>query len=66
MQVVLQLYRDNGEFIDEFELMYAEASLSNELFSYFKKDKNLLYILDTETSEKFDQFHKIYEYRIEE
>jgi hypothetical protein len=66
MQVILQFYRDNGEFIDEYELMKAEASISNELFSYFRKDKNLLYILDTETSEKLDQFHKIHEYKIEE
>jgi len=66
MQVILQLYRDNGEFIDEFVLMYAEASLSNELFCYFKKDKNLLYLMDTVTTENLDQFHKIYEYRIEE
>ena len=66
MQVILQLYRDNGEFIEEFELLYAKASLSNELRSYFKRDKNLLYLLDTVTTENFDQFHKIYEYRIEE
>jgi hypothetical protein len=66
MKVILQLYSDNGEFINEYELMYAKASLSNELFSYFRRDKNLLYILDTETSEKLDQFHKIHEYRIED
>jgi len=66
MQVMLQLYSNNGEFIEEFELMYSKANLSNELFSYFNKDKNLLYIMDTETSETFDQFHKIHEYRIEE
>ncbi|MGD2090289.1 MAG: hypothetical protein PVH61_29200 [Candidatus Aminicenantes bacterium] len=66
MKVILQFYNDNGEFINEFKLMYAKASLSNELFSYFRKDKNLLYILDTDTSEKLDQFHKIHVYMIEE
>jgi hypothetical protein len=66
MQLILQIYSNKGKLIEEFVLMYSKATLSNELFSYFKKDKNLLYILDTETSETFDQFHKIHEYRIEE
>ncbi|UCH98062.1 MAG: hypothetical protein JSV88_14740 [Candidatus Aminicenantes bacterium] len=64
--VMVQIYSDKCELIKEFEVMNATASHHYELFSYFKKDKNLLYILDTETSAELDQFHKIHEFRIEE
>jgi len=66
MRVMLQLYNGNGKFIKEFEVMNARATYHTELFSHFRKDKNLLYFLDTETTAAFDQFHKIYEFRIEE
>ncbi|MCP5105251.1 MAG: hypothetical protein GY950_17820 [bacterium] len=66
MNVMLQIYKPNGEFVEEFVVLNAKATLHNELNFYFSRGKNLFYILDTETSEEFDQFHKIYEYRIEE
>ena len=64
--VVLQVYSGEGIFVKELKVIKVSASIHNEVFSYFMKNKNLLYIMDTETSEKFDQFHKIYEFRIEE
>ena len=66
VNVMLQIYSDNGDFLKEFELLKAKASHHYELFSYLKKDTNLIYIMDTETSKDFDQFYKIHEYRIEE
>lgn len=63
--VMLQIYKTSGEFIKEVELLNAQASNYNELYYFFRKDKDLFYILDTETSKDFDQFYKIHEYRIE-
>jgi hypothetical protein len=47
-------------------LLNAKASNRYEVKFYFRKDKNLFYVLDTDTSEAFDQGFKIHEYRIEE
>ena len=66
MAVWLQLYTGNGEFLKELKVMNAKSPFHYDMFSYFRKDKNLLYILDVETTDSFDQFHKIYEFRIEE
>jgi hypothetical protein len=66
LNVLLQLYNNDGKFIKEFEVLNANASYHVELNFYFRKDKNLFYILDTETSEEYDQLYKIHEYRIEE
>jgi hypothetical protein len=66
VNVMMQLYYSSGEFIKEYELLNAKASNLSELKFYFRKDKNLFYVLDTDTSEAFDQVFKIHEYRIEE
>jgi hypothetical protein len=62
--VMLQIYTSSGEFIKEFELLSAQASNYNELYYFFNKEKDLFYILDTETSKDFDQYYKIHEYGI--
>jgi len=62
--VVLQLYNSKGAFISENLMIYTLTGHHNELFSYYKKDNDHLYILETETSEGFDQFHKIYEFEL--
>jgi hypothetical protein len=62
--IMLQIYTSSGGFVKETELLRAQASSYNELYYFFRKDKNLLYVLDTETSKDFDQFYKIHEYRI--
>lgn len=64
LSIMLQIYTSSGNFVNEIELMRAQASSYNELYYFFRKDKNLLYVLDTETSNAFDQFYKIHEYRI--
>ena len=64
LSVMLQIYTSSGSFVKETELLRAQASNYNELYYFFRKDKNLLYVLDTETSKDFDQFYKIHEYRI--
>jgi len=64
--LMLQLYTENGDFLQEFEMMTAKASHHNELLTYFKEDKSLLYVLDTEISEASEQTHKIYEFKLEE
>ncbi|UCH96058.1 MAG: hypothetical protein JSV88_04190 [Candidatus Aminicenantes bacterium] len=66
ISVMLQLYTVNGAFISEFKVLNSNASHQFEIFSFFIKDKNLLYIMDTYTSKEFDQFYKIHEFRIEE
>jgi hypothetical protein len=66
MAVWLQLYKGNGEFLKELKVMDAKSPFHYDMFSYFRKDKNLLYILDVETTESFDQFHTLYEFRIVE
>jgi hypothetical protein len=66
VNVMIQIYHSSGECIKEFEILNAKASTSYELYFYFRKDKNLFYVMDTETSEEFDQVFKIHEYRIEE
>ncbi|HLP48528.1 MAG TPA: hypothetical protein VK469_21490 [Candidatus Kapabacteria bacterium] len=66
VNVMLQLYTTSGEFIKEMELLLnSKAGTSYELFFYFQKDNNLYYIMETETSEKFDQVFNVYEYRVE-
>ena len=64
MAVWLQLYKGNGAFLKELKVMNAKSPFHYDMFSYFRKDKNILYILDVETTQSFDQFHTIYEFRI--
>lgn len=66
VNVMLQLYSSAGDFIEEVELLHAKASTSYELFFYFKRDKGILYVMDTGTSETFDQVFYVHEYRLEE
>lgn len=66
LNVMLQIYKPNGTFIKEFEVLNAKGDVHSDLDFYFSKDKNLFYIMDIETSEKFDQFYKVHEYRINE
>lgn len=66
INVMLQLYDSSGKFIKEFEILNAKASTPYEVCFYFRKDKNLFYILDTETSKEFDQFFKIHTYKIKD
>jgi hypothetical protein len=65
MAVWLQLYSANGEFLKEIKVMDARSPYHYDMFSYFRKEKNCLYILDAEITESFDQFHTIYSFRIE-
>ncbi len=67
INVMMQFYTGAGEFIKEVEvLLDTKAGTSYELFFYFKKDDNLYYVMETETSEEFDQVFNVYEYRIVE
>ena len=67
INVMLQLYTGSGGFIKEVELLLnAKASTSYELHFYFKRDKSLLYVMDTRTSEEFDQVFNVHVYRLEE
>ena len=66
LNVMLQIYKPNGQFIKEFEVLNAKGDYHSDLDFYFNKDKNLFYIMDRETSEEFDQFYKVHEYRIVE
>jgi len=64
LNVMLQVYKPNGQFIKEFEVLNAKGIYHTDLTYYLNKDKNLLYVMDRETSEEFDQFYKVHEYRI--
>jgi hypothetical protein len=64
LNVMLQIYKPNGQFIKEFEVLNAKGIYHTDLTYYLNKDKNLLYIMDRETSETFDQFYKVHEYRV--
>ncbi len=67
INVMMQFYKDSGEFIKEVELLVnAKAAILYDLRFYFKKDDNLYYVMETETSEEFDQVFNVYEYRIVE
>ena len=66
LNVMLQIYKPNGQFIMEFEVLNAKGDYHSDLDFYFNKDKNLFYIMDRETSKEFDQFYKVHEYRIVE
>jgi len=66
LQVMLQLYTTDGEYLKEFEILNARASHHYEIYFYFKKDNNRLYLLDTVTTEELDQFYHIHEYSIED
>jgi len=66
LNVMLQVYKPNGQFIKEFEVLNAKGEYHSDLDFCFTKDENLLYIMDRETSEEFDQFYKVHKYRIVE
>ncbi len=66
LKVMLQLYTTGGEYLNEFELLNAGASHHYEIYFYFSKDNNRLYILDTVTTEELDQFYRFHEYSIED
>ena len=67
INIMLQFYTGTGDFIKEVELLLnSKAGTSYELFFYFQKDNNLYYIMETETSDQFDQVFNVYEYRVEE
>jgi hypothetical protein len=67
LNVMLQFYTVAGEFIKEVEvLLNSQAPTLYDLRFYYKKDANLYYVLETETSEEFDQVFNVYEYRITE
>jgi len=67
INVMMQFYTRAGEFINEVELLLnTKAATLYELLFYFKKDDNLYYVMETETSERFDQVFNVYEYRITE
>ena len=66
INVMLQFYSDSGQFIEEVELLLnAKAATSYELYFYFKREQGLLYVMDTETSEQFDQAFNVHEFRVE-
>ncbi len=64
LNVMLQIYKPNGQFIEELEVLNAKGDYHTDLTYYLSRDKNLFYIMDRETSEEFDQFYKVHEYRI--
>jgi len=66
LPVRLQMYTADGQFLDDIDVMTASAQSHNEIYCYFRKSDNHLYILDTDTSEKFDQFYNLYEFMIKE
>lgn len=66
LPVMLQLYTEKGKFIKEVEVLDSKASSHYEVYSYFKKSDNRIFILDTETTEKFDQSYKMHPFQVEE
>jgi len=66
LQIMLQLYTTDGQFLKEINILNSKASHHYEVYFYFKKSDNRFYILDTDTSLKDDTLFKIYEYRIVE
>jgi len=65
IDLFLQVYDSSGTFIKEFLFMNTRAFGRDELFFYYKKYNNLLYILETKTDDDFEQFHVISIYKIE-
>ncbi len=65
IDLFLQVYDSSGTFIKEFLFMNTKAFGRDELFFYYKKNKNLLHVLETKTDDDFEQFHVISVYKIE-
>lgn len=66
LEAKLQFYTDEGIFLKEIKVLTAGASHPYEIYFYFRKSDNRLFILDTETSKEFNQSFKIYEYGVNE
>ncbi len=60
----LQIYDMSGNFISEKLLLHAKSFYSEGIFSYFQKKTNTLHILDTETTEDFDQVFRMHKFGI--
>ncbi len=64
LNVTLQMYSPDGDFLGEFEVLNAKASHHYDIYFYVDKAKNQLYILDGETSEDFEQYYRVHQYTI--
>jgi len=63
--IYIQFYDVNGKFIKEKLLLNAKSFYSEGIIAYYQKMKKKLYILDTETTEDFDQVFRIHKFKIE-
>lgn len=66
LPVFVQLYTKEGKYLKEVKLLDAKASHTYESYFYFSKTANRLYIMDTVTSEEFDQSYEVYEFQVQE
>ncbi len=66
LHVFLQLYNNNGKLIKEFEIVNSKVSELFDLKYYFKKSKNLIYILEPKIVEDFDMKFFVHVIKIKE
>jgi len=62
--VYIQIYKTSGEFISESKVFEGKSFYSGGIRLYFDKLNKLLYILDTETTEDFDQIFRVHKYKV--
>lgn len=66
LPVFVQFYTNDGKYLKEVKLVDAKASHTYEIHFYFSKPANRFYIMDTVTSEEFDQSYEVHEFQVEE
>ncbi len=66
LHIMIQFYSRSGEFLTELDALETKASHHFELYFHFNRDQNRFYVLDTETTDDFDQLHRMHELQITE
>ena len=64
INLIMQIYESSGKFIKESIFLKTKALNAFDIYFYFEKSNNYLYVLDTETTTDFDQLFKIHKFKI--
>ncbi|MCP4214428.1 MAG: hypothetical protein GY765_07210, partial [bacterium] len=66
LPVYIQFHTDAGKFLEEVHVSDVNAASHYEVYFYYRKADKRFYILDTETSDQFDQNYQLHQYAVEE
>ncbi|MCP4216336.1 MAG: hypothetical protein GY765_16930 [bacterium] len=64
LNVMMQTYSPDGDFLGEFEVLNAKASHHYDIYFYVDKNTDHIYVMDGETSPDFEQYYKVHQYKI--